>query len=220
MLKTRIGSAVGLGVAAVVLTATTALGAPTGDQILQKALVLGSNVQDYTAQVSMTSNIMGSPAEVPSYKVYFERPDKIHIESKSLVVVPRKVFSFGDVGEKVREGATVLLIGQKVVNGITMYTVKLVPKEDPEAHPERVLVTINSSRWTIEMIEIVAADKAHMVMSFTYSLEAGKYWMPSMIKASIPEAPKRDGGLGGEVSLSFTDYTVNTGLDDSLFEEE
>ncbi len=197
------------------LVGAGASAAPTGTEILRRALDLSAEVNDYTAQVQVSSDIPGAADDVPPFTVYFKRPDKVRIKSRSLVIVPRDALTFGNLSRRVEAGADVVLVGTKTVNGIPSYTLKLKPKE--EAGEERVLITIEGRRFTVERMEIVRGANVHAVLDWQHTLVGGRYWMPSVITCTVPRAPGAHGGGGGTVTVSFTGYRVNTGLSDAVF---
>ena len=202
-------------VLAAVCAATAAVAAPTANEILRRALDLSAGVQDYTAQVHVRTNFMGSPNEIPSFTVYFKRPDKVSIKSRSLVIVPRDAFTFGNLSRRIEEGAEISLVGTKTVNGVLQYTLKIKPK-DP-AEQGRVLVTIDGTRWTMQRTEVVEGQQTHLTLDWQHTLVSGRYWMPSVITCRAPTAHRTDGGKGAEATITFSGYQVNTGLSDSLF---
>ncbi len=223
-----------LSVAGAQSTATTP---PSAGAILRRALDLSQEVNDYTAAVHLSADIEGAPEAMPDFKVYFKRPDKVHIESRSIVIVRKDMLTFGNLAKRVEEGAQVILLGTKNVGGTPMYVVKLIPKvpENPSPPPEgyhhhhgmtppaqpsgppRVLVTINGRRWTIERMDLYAGDSLTATMYWTYVLVKNRYWMPSRIQCNMPSAKNQSGQPGAQLVVTFSNYTVNTGLSDSLF---
>jgi len=195
-------------------------GGPDASQILRRALDLHEGVRDYTASVRVEADAKGAPSEVPAFKVFFKRPDKVRIKSRSLVIVPRDMLMFGNLSKVIEEGADVLLLGTKTVGGTPMHTLKLVPKgPKAEGAPIRILITVDGGRWTVSHSRIVDGSKERATFEWSYVLVDSTYWMPSTIRMTVPDAPRRDGGLGAEMVVTFSEYQVNVGLSDSLFEE-
>jgi outer membrane lipoprotein-sorting protein len=190
--------------------------APTANGILRRALDLSAEVNDYTAQVQVRSNFQGAPDEMPTFTVYFKRPDKVSIKSRSLVIVPRDAFTFGNLSKRIEEDAEIILVGTKTVNGVPLYTLKIRPKEQGEEG--RVLVTIDGGRWTIQRMEVVEGQQTHLTLDWQHTLVGGRYWMPSVITCRAPNVPRADGGKGAEATITFAGYRVNTGLSDALFQ--
>jgi len=190
--------------------------APTAQDILRRALDLSAEINDYTAQVQVTSNLGGAESRVPPFTVYFKRPDKVSVKSKSFVVVPRDALMFGNLSKRIEQGAQVMLAGTKTVNGVSHYTLKLMPKDASD--PGRVLVTVEGAHWTIRRVEIVEGAKAHATSDWQYALVSGRYWMPAAISCTVPGMAGKAGAQGGELTVTFSGYKVNTGLSDALFQ--
>jgi len=189
--------------------------APSGNQILRRALDLSSEVQDYTAQVQVVTDLGGAPEEIPPFTVYFKRPDKVSIKSRSLVIVPRDALTFGNLSRRIEAGADISLIGTKTVNGGPVHTLKVKPKEAAE---ERLLVTVDGRRFTVERMEVVRGQTTHATFAWQHALIDGRYWMPSVITCTVPKAPGRGGEPGGRLTVTLSGYRVNTGLADALFQ--
>jgi outer membrane lipoprotein-sorting protein len=198
------------------LAASVACAAPTAQEILRRALDLSAEVQDYTAQVQVRSNLAGGSEEVPPFTVYFKRPDKVSIKSRSLVIVPRDALTFGNLSKRIEQGADILLVGAKTVNGVPLYTLKIIPKR--ETGEERLLVVVDGQRWTVSRVEVVEGQRVHATFDWQHTLVQGRYWMPSVITCKVPEASSVGGGKGAEATVTFTGYKVNSGLSDSLFQ--
>jgi len=194
----------------------TVWSAPTPNEILRRAIDLSAEVKDYAAQVQVQTSIGGAPEEIPPFTVYFKRPDKVRIKSKSLVIVPRDALTFGNLSKRIEEGAEVSLIGTKTVNGVVHYTLKVRPKGD--GAEERLLVTIDGQRFTVQHMEVVTGQTVQATFDWRHTLIAGRYWMPSVITCVVPKAPGANGGKGGTVTVTFNGYQVNAGLSDALFE--
>jgi len=209
-----------VGIAVVGATATAPAADPSAQEIMSRVLEINAGVNDYTAKVNMQADIEVAPSNVPEYKVYFKRPDKVHIESRSIVVARREMFTFGSLAKRVDEGTTPHLLGKKIENGVPVYTVKLVPQQDADIHPERVILRVDGQRWTVNTIEITDGQKTMAKFHWAFTQVGGKYWMPSTIRCELPDVPSRDGTSGAEISVAFSDYTVNTGLSDDIFTDD
>jgi outer membrane lipoprotein-sorting protein len=209
-------SRMALVVAGALLVASAAWATPTAQEILRRALDLSAEVQDYTAQVQLTTNFAGAPEEVPPFTVYFKRPDKVSIKSKSLVIVPRDALTFGNLSKRIEQGADILLVGTKTVNGVPSYTLKIKPKR--EGGEERLLVVVDGQRWTVSRMEVAEGGHVHATFEWQHTLVQGRYWMQSVITCKVPEAPNASGGKGAEATVTFSGYKVNTGLSDSFFQ--
>lgn len=200
------------------VAAGAAPAAPTPMQILEKALSIHKNVKDYTATITLSTNIPGLELPTRSAKVYVKLPDKVYVESAGVFPVPRRAVLFGGISDDVRRGVTASLMGTKKVNGQTIYSLKLVPKPTDAnriAMPQSIAVWINGSRWTIEKVQVIMGSAVVGTAQFTWA-KVGSYWMPTRIVAS---APKEVIGTGqsGTLTMTMSNYQVNVGLTDEFF---
>jgi outer membrane lipoprotein-sorting protein len=190
---------------------------PTANEILRRALDLSSGVQDYTADVKLTHDLDGASEQSTTITVYFKRPDKVSVKSRSFVVVPRDALTFGNLSKRVEAGADVSLVGTKTVNGVPIYTLKIKPKE--AGAQERVLVTVDGRRFTVEQMEVVQGQTPVATLVWQHALVEGRYWMPASIVCTLPRVAGVGTQPGGRATLTFRNYRVNTGLSDSLFQQ-
>jgi hypothetical protein len=81
-----------------------------------------------------------------------------------------------------------------------------------------VLVWIRSGNWTPTKTEIWKGDTRILQIEWNFVLVQNQFWMPASIMAQIPSGIVNDQGPG-EVSLTWAQYTVNTGLSDDIFNQ-
>lgn len=204
------------------LSGSAGLAALSPMQMLTKAMTLHKGVKDYIAKVSVDIDI--PEVEIPhrTATVYVKPPDKMYVDSGGgLVLIPKRALLFGDIAKDIEKEAKVLLIGSKAARGQTIHCLKIVPKEEPqEAKGEepRILIWVNGTRWTMQRIHIMEGAKVLVSINFTYKHTQG-FWMPTKVTCTIPK-----GTMGsdkpGHISISFSDYKINTGLTDEFFEKK
>jgi hypothetical protein len=223
-------------VALLLLTLLTSLhAAPAPMDILTRALTLHRGVRDYTAQVATHIDVPDVDMPDRNVKVYVKPPDKAYVESKGqFVIIPKEALLFGDVAKRIGQQATVLLIGTKKQGRDAMYTLKIIPKagppppqpKGPHGRPmprppqpanERVLMTVNGSRWTMEKLQFMEGAKQVGSVDFVYALVQG-FWMPTRVLATLTGIPGSD--KPGHFTITFSDYRINTGLTDKFFEDK
>ncbi len=197
-------------------TGTAAL---TGADILRRALDVRAGINDYTVEVKVHVDIPGTTFPDKTATVYFKRPDKLHVESRGgVLILPREAFSMTRLTKAVEENATIALAASRQTDRGTVHNVKIVPKDTSETH--RVLVWVNGWNWTVQKMQLWDGQKPLLTMEWAHTKVAGKHWLPAKITARLE---KGLGGLapeGGSASMTLSNYRVNTGLPDELFEED
>jgi hypothetical protein len=220
--------------------ASLVLAADAGKDILRRSLDLGAAIQDYSAELVVTMDLPGVQVPRRTAQVYYKRPNKVAIKSRGVVMIPKRALMPGNLGTELTKDTQVSIVGKKVVNGITTYTLKVIPSPaaappappsggkhgrfrpapPPRSGNERLLVSVRGDRYTVERMEVYTGTQKDLEVAWTYQYVGGRYWMPQLIAAHIydwraPKSEKRD----GTVTVSFSKLRVNTGLSDKLFEE-
>lgn len=194
--------------------------APAPMDILSRAMTLHRGVKDYIAQVAITTDIPDVDIPNRTATVYVKPPDKTHVESRGgFVLIPKRALLFGDLLRDIEQEAEVTLAGTRTEADGPIYCVKVIPKEEgPPGAAPRVLTWINGSRWTMERVQVWEGKTMVMEARFTYRQTQG-FWMPTQVVCTIPGTTV-GGTKPGHVTVTFSDYRINTGLTDAFFEEK
>jgi outer membrane lipoprotein-sorting protein len=184
--------------------------------VLNHTLALQDAVQDYTAHCTLDTDLPGVDVPERQFKVYFKRPDKVKIESRDTVFVPKEALALGNLRRHLTQDTEVTLAGVGNWGQEKLYCLKLKPKSGGDAG--RVLVWIRSGNWTPTRTQIWKGDTRLLEITWTFTHVQDTYWMPESMRATIPSGVINDQGAGA-VSLTWESYTVNTGLSDDIFKQ-
>ncbi len=211
------------GIAQVVIGACLVIGPaafaadPPPAEILERALELHDEVEDYTVQTRVVTDLPGFDMPERSFTVYVKRPDKVKIESTSLVVLPRDVLLLGNLKKHMTEAGQVITVGVRRDGPRPVYCLKFMPANMARRH--RLLLWVTGERWTLTRSEVWAGMNRLLTVYWQYVKVNDRFWMPAEVKCEIS-----GGILGregpGTVTVTFTDYEINTGLSDELFDGE
>ena len=183
-------------------------------EVLNRALAVTEQVQDYTANCTFSAELPGQDTLTRQFGVYFKRPDQLRVDSDSVVLVPREALTFGDLRRHLNQDMDASLAGVGSLGEEAVYSIKLKPRD--ENRPDRLLVWIRSGNWTPTRTEIWRGETQMVQLWWSFALIADQYWMPTGLTAHVPS-----GILSPEgpvtVRLGWQDYQVNTGLSDDLF---
>jgi hypothetical protein len=215
-------------VACLCLTATAQT--QTAQQIVATVKQHFDEVKDYT--VTITASVNMEKMKIPEMKatLYFKQPDKVHIESKSFSMLPREGMGLQPADMLSKYDATLIKSGKR--DGVMFYDLRLVSKAEKGKQVREYFVSINGDEWVVSHIESFPMPGRKITIDFTHTLIADQYWLPSTMEVnytseqtdeqpSTPSpAPQRGMPRKGTASVRYTDYTVNTGLPDELFEKK
>ena len=219
--------AIWLCLLALIVGAGLAYAADPGKDILRRALDMAATIKDYSADVNVTVDMPNVKIPERRAKVYFKRPDKVAIDSKGIVMIPKKALVPGNLGAQISKDAQVTLAGTKLQNGVTTYFLKVTPAASEHSN-DRILFWVRGDRWTVERMEAQSLGRQELAVTWEYQLVSGKHWMPRRLVATLPPGGRvshhmprppeeKPSNKPGVITVSFTNVRVNTGLSDTLF---
>jgi outer membrane lipoprotein-sorting protein len=201
----------------------------SGEQILKKIEENFSRIQDYTVTLHVRVDL--ERLKVPDMKatMYFKQPDKMHFESEGFALLPKEGLGFtaGSLSarfdaEEVREENRLLLVPLK--------------RKHAKTGVRPILLTVNPATWTVEQVTTSLRDGRVMTAVFEHQ-ELEGYRLPRALTVTFsydstevdssdlfsqlpqnqrsPQIPRQ-----GTIQIKYSDYSVNTGLSDTLFTKE
>ena len=201
---------------ALVLAASGVAGAstPGPQQILNRMQQSYQAIDDYVAEIKVITDIPSFEVPPRSFTVYVKRPDKVKIESDSLVVIPKDVLLLGNIEGHLAKAGRVILNGVTRRQGRTIYCLKFLPN-DPERR-DRVLLWVDAERYTLSRTELWTGLNRILTVYWEHTRVDDKYWLPTQVRCEI-SGGILGAGDPGTVTVSFSGYRINTGLSDELF---
>jgi len=188
--------------------------APTVGQILSRVQQSYQAIDDYVAELKVITDIPSFEVPPRSFTVYVKRPDKVKIESDSLVVIPKDVLLLGNIEGHLAKAGRVILNGVTRRQGRLIYCLKFFPN-DPDRR-DRVLLWIDAERYTLSRTELWAGLNRLLTVYWEHTRVDDKYWLPTQVRCEI-SGGILGAGDPGTVTVSFSGYRINTGLSDELF---
>jgi outer membrane lipoprotein-sorting protein len=213
--------------AAAVLAVSSAQAKMTAEDVVAQIEKNYNAIRDYRADVEVTIN---SPqVHMPKLKatIYFKRPNKIKLIAKEgFAVLPKDAVS-GDPARWMKTNFKMSYLGSGRVAGEPVHVLRLVPKTTEVQGTTKLLV---EKRRGLILGTETEAGGASFRSRWTYTRVDGKYWLPSEIRTEMsgamstrifdPDkmkvAPPKAGK--GTALVRFSNYTVNRGIPDSVFE--
>ncbi len=218
-----------------VLLLLVQLSAQTPQELINRIKVKLEKVNDYTAKGKLKTNVIFIKAPIASVKVYYKKPDKMKIVNengisfipKGAVNINLAKFLSGAVNYEIVDAGTEPATGLRIL--------KLLPSDE---NSEIVLSTL----YIDEKAELIKKAKNTTRDNGTYELEMsyGKYIaysLPDKVIFSfntkdykLPKGVTFDYDDGaekkpdenfknkkGKVEITYTEYLINKGVNDSIF---
>ena len=187
---------------------------PSPQQILNRLQQSYQAIEDYVAKVQVITDIPSFEVPPRSFTVYVKRPDKVKIESNSLVVIPKDVLLLGNIEGHLAKAGRIILNGVTRRQGRTIYCLKFFPNA-PDRR-DRVLLWIDAERYTLSRTELWAGLNRLLTVYWEHTHVDDRYWLPAQVRCEI-SGGILGAGRPGTVTVSFSGYRINTGLSDELF---
>jgi outer membrane lipoprotein-sorting protein len=204
------------------------------DEILKTVIKNFDRVQDYVVDVNIKVDVQGVKVPETKAKIYFKQPDKIHLESEGFAMLPKDGMLFSP-SSLLKKDYTAIYEKDVELNGAKVSVIKVIPSGEQS---EIILSTlwVDQSKKMIRKIESTTKSDGTFSIDFNYNDEI-KFPLPTQIifyfnldkmnlqlnnKNSDPDNRKRgfDSTTKGKVVVKYSNYLINKGINDSVFEEK
>ncbi len=208
------------------------------EDILEKVKENFGKVNDYEVNVNIKVDV--NFLKVPETKatIFYKKPDKIRLKSEGFALLPKEGLNFSPYSF-LQGDYTSIFDKEQDVDGRPCYSIKIIPLGD---RGDLILTTllIDKDRYIIRKIESTTKTNGTFSINLKYDNNI-KYPLPSSMifsfniqKMQMPEeitgdisgddnSEKENQHKGrtttGKVYINYSDYKVNEGIPDSVFEE-
>jgi outer membrane lipoprotein-sorting protein len=211
-----------------------AICAQDADALVKKIKAKYEKVNDYEASGKMKTNVSFMKVPEAKVKIYYKKPDKLKIKNENgISFVPKGSVNINMGNIFGVKSYTAIDAGSGTVDGVTVKIIKIIPEDEASG-------IVLSTLYIDEKKELVVKTKTTTRDNGTYELlmQYGKYaaWaLPDKATFTFStkdyKLPKGvtidyDNGSGngqqtksktGKVEITYSSYTINKGLDDSIF---
>ena len=208
------------------------------DEIINGVITNFNKVNDYQVDVNIKVDVEFIKVPETKAKIYFKQPDKVHLKAEGFAMLPKNGMEFSP-SSLIKKDYTAIYEQDVDLNGYKTSIVKVIPLGD---QGEVILSTlwIDQKKQAIRKVESTTKTNGTFTIDFTFD-DKIKYPLPSKIifsfnmdKMNLPstitgetnnENPdKKNKNMGsttkGQVIVNYSNYVVNKGVPDSIFEEK
>ena len=208
------------------------------DSILDRVKEEFNQIDDYTVDVKIKVDVDFLKMPDREAKIFFKKPDKIHIESEGFAMLPKEGLNFSPLG-LLNSKYSSFYVREDTLNGIETSVIKVIPLE---GGADVILSTlwVDTKRDLILKIESSRKPQGTFVIDLDYLKTDKGFWLPSSMifsfsidRSILPRQFNFDADSDdkkaredstktrtGKVFLDYSNYKINTGLSDEIFENK
>lgn len=208
------------------------------NEIIDAVITNFNKVNNYKVDVNIKVDVEFIKVPETKAKIYFKQPDKVHLEADGFAMLPKNGMEFSP-SSLIKKDYTAIYEQDVDLNGYKTSIVKVIPIGD---QGEVILSTywIDQSKKLIRKVESTTKTNGTFTIDFTYD-DKIKYPLPSKIvfsfnmdKLNLPATitgetsnqksnkknKNSDLRTKGSVIVSYSNYVVNKGIPDEIFEKK
>ena len=207
--------------------------AQDANDILSKVVTKLNTVNDYTVVANVKANIPMIKILPSKATIYFKQKDKFKVVSKGIVILPKQGFT-EIKGFLANKNSYLAVAGDSAkIAGVMTKLINVLPTGE---NSEIVLAKlwIDTKRSVIIKSQITTKTNGSVTTTYTYGdkvtyglpsqlvfeIDVKAFKLPKSVAADINKTAaekKTKPGNKGVITITLTDYKVNTGLSDATF---
>ncbi|RFM26550.1 hypothetical protein DXN05_19985 [Deminuibacter soli] len=193
-------------------------------------------VNDYTAEGRLKTNIAFLKVPVSRIKTYFKKPDKFRLRKEGgISVLPKGGFSVNMQSLILFNDAMAIAAGDGVVDGVKTKIVKLLPNNE---NSDVILSTLYIDETNLLVKKAVTTTRENGTYDITltygqyaayalpdkviFAFNTKDYKLPKGVTLEFEDAEKPADASQlknkkGKVEIVYSSYVINKGIDDAVF---
>lgn len=208
------------------------------DEIINSVIVNFNKVKDYQVDVNIKVDVEFLKVPDSKAKIYFKQPDKVHLESEGFALLPKDGLDFSP-SVLAKKNYTAIYEQDVMLDGVNTSIVKIIPTGD-QGNVILSTLWIDQKKQIIRKVESTTKTNGTFTINFSFE-ESLKYPLPTKIifsfnldQMNIPKVfnddpdsdqPKKknkrlNSTTKGKVIISYSNYVINKGVSDSIFENK
>jgi len=207
------------------------------EQILEKVKLEFEKIEDYQVDVKIKVDVDFLKMPEREATIFYKKPDKFHIDSENFAMLPKSGMNFSPLGF-LNYKYTAFYEREDTVNETLTAVIKVIPLE---GKADVILSTfwVDTKRNLILKVESSRKPQGTFIIDLKYLKTVEGFWLPSSLvfsftvdRSLLPSRFTEPGDSEsnkdskdsekeetGKVYLNYSNYKVNIGLSDELFDE-
>ena len=223
----------------VILLGTIGFSQPKNPEIiLEKVKKEFEKIEDYQVDVKIKVDVDFLKMPDREATIFYKKPDKFHIDSENFALLPKSGLNFSPLGF-LNYKYTSFYVREDTVKGKLTSVIKVIPLEgDADVIlstfwvdiKRNIILKVESSRkpqgnFFIDMDYLKTIEGYWLPASMTFSFTVDRSFYPGKFNEdqnSDSDKSNKDSAESetGKVYITYSNYKVNVGLSDELFEDK
>lgn len=201
--------------------------------LLNKVKENFAKIKDYKVEAHIIINVNFLKVPATDATIYFKQPDKVKLESSKFAIIPKEGLNFSPMSF-LKGKYTSVFVKNDNLNGVYTSVIKVIPLEE---NSDIIISTlwIDNFNQIIRKAEVTTRSKGTYTILLDYDLAKTRYALPISMtllfdikrnefhKKFSPDSKenqsKTQENVKGSAVVKYSNYRVNQGLSDSIFEE-
>jgi outer membrane lipoprotein-sorting protein len=210
--------------------AAQAVSALSGEQVLENVGRAFAGIEDYTVTLDVSADLERLNVPQMQATMYFKQPDKVHFVTDGFALLPREgmALTLGRMRSKYAVEST----KEEMLDGSRVILLRLRPRAE-SLRLQELLLYVDPVRWTVVRGHLRLPEARAMTTTFEYERVEDR-WLPSKMTVLFSAAPIDTASMNlfeqiaptrrpqlprsGTVTVRYSNYRINTGLSDDIFE--
>ena len=203
------------------------------DALLQKVVSKISSVKDYSVNAFIRTDIPFIKMLPINAKIYFKQKDKFKIVSKGIVIIPKQGFTDINTFLLNKKLYTTVDGGVKTIGQVKTSLIILIPvSEDSEfilaklwVDPVKaVIISSQITTKTSGMLNIsysyASEIKFGLPSQLIFEIDTKKFKLPKSVTSNKKNSSNDNSKKKGVITIKLSNYIVNKGINDAVFEKK
>ncbi|MCX8009575.1 MAG: hypothetical protein N3A61_00335 [Ignavibacteria bacterium] len=204
------------------------------EEIINRIISEYEKIEDYQVDLNVKVDISFLKMPEINAKIFFKKPDKLHVESKGFALLPKQGLHFSPL-KFLEMKYTAVYESEKELDGEKHHVIKIIPEEG-EKGPSLITLYVNSKNYSIRKVTSIGEKQGKVDIELMQQYIDGKYWLPKEVVLTMDvgkfnigrrrfsdesqSKPKQEDNRPGKVFLKYSNYIVNKGIDDKIFSQD
>lgn len=206
--------------------------AQDGQQLIKELQSRWDRVRDYAVQADIRSEIPLIRSFPVKATVYFKQKDQFKVVSKGIAILPKQSFNELPRFLALQNAYTALVTGKETIAGADCIQLTVLPSDDAGdlvllklwVDTEKKLLlrsqTTTRSNGTVSTQYVYGRQTEYgLPDKLVFTVDVKKFKIPKGLATDInrTSTPEKETAKNGTITVVFSDYVINNGLNDGLF---